>query len=214
MKIRFLGLVVAGLLLAGGAAQAAPQLTIAGGTDTTLEAPLIDSVFDLTGTTGVNTGDSVTVFNDATVGIFGLSVSEEANITFEYLGSDAAFTNTFQVGGGDVFVNQGGGASSVGDLFSTTLDGLLDFALISNGGPAAVNGGPIAESLAYAIAVVSQTEVIVLFDDGGTGTDFDDLAVRVSVSPVPLPPAVWLLISAILGLVSFSRIRRNGTQAA
>lgn len=30
-----------------------------------------------------------------------------------------------------------------------------------------------------------------------------------SVSEVPLPPAVWLFISAILGMVSFARIRRN-----
>ena len=30
-----------------------------------------------------------------------------------------------------------------------------------------------------------------------------------NVSEVPLPPAVWLFISAILGMVSFARIRRN-----
>lgn len=33
------------------------------------------------------------------------------------------------------------------------------------------------------------------------------------VSEVPLPGAVWLFISAILGLVSFSRIRRNKQSA-
>jgi hypothetical protein len=52
----------------------------------------------------------------------------------------------------------------------------------------------------------------VLFDDSGSGHDFDDLAVKISVSAVPLPAAAWLLISAILGLVSFSRIRRNRPQ--
>lgn len=214
MKIRFLGLVVAGLLLAGGTAQAAAVLTVDGGTATTLEPPTTNATFDLTGTTGVSAGDAITVFNSLTGDPFGLSVSEEAKITFEYLGSDAAFTNTFQVSGGDVFVNKGGGAATVGDLFSTTLNGLLDFALISDGTDSAVNGGPIASPLAYAFAAISDTSVIVLFDDGGVGTDFDDLAVRITVSQVPLPPAIWLLISAILGLVSFSRIRRNGTQAA
>ncbi|MCG8544222.1 MAG: hypothetical protein MJE12_08450 [Alphaproteobacteria bacterium] len=34
-------------------------------------------------------------------------------------------------------------------------------------------------------------------------------AAEFSVSEVPLPPAVWLFISAILGMVSFARIRRN-----
>jgi hypothetical protein len=29
-----------------------------------------------------------------------------------------------------------------------------------------------------------------------------------------LPAAVWLMLSALLGLVSFSRIRRNGTTTA
>jgi hypothetical protein len=31
---------------------------------------------------------------------------------------------------------------------------------------------------------------------------------------VPLPAAAWLLLSAILGLVSFARIRRKETPAA
>ena len=54
---------------------------------------------------------------------------------------------------------------------------------------------------------------IALFNDGGTDGDFDDFAVKISVSPVPLPPAVWLFISAILGLVSFTRIRRERNAA-
>jgi len=36
---------------------------------------------------------------------------------------------------------------------------------------------------------------------------------NVELSSVPLPPAIWLFISALVGLVSFARIRRNGTPA-
>lgn len=37
--------------------------------------------------------------------------------------------------------------------------------------------------------------------------------VQTSVSAVPLPAAIWLFISALVGLVSFARIRRDGTPA-
>lgn len=36
---------------------------------------------------------------------------------------------------------------------------------------------------------------------------------QANISAVPLPPAIWLFISALIGLVSFARIRRNGTAA-
>lgn len=210
MKSKLFGLIFAALLLAGGVAQAAPVLTVDGGTATTIGAN-IDSSFDLGAETGLSNASNIQLFNSATVGAFGVSASELAQVTFEFLGKEAVFLNTFQVGG-NVFQN---GTTAPGTTFSANLDGLLPFVLTSLGaGKTALNGGPIDSPLQYAVAILSETSVIVLFDDGAPGIDLDDMAIKISVSQVPLPPAVWLLISAILGLVSFSRIRRNGTQSA
>jgi hypothetical protein len=210
MKIRFLGLIFAGIMMASAAAQATPVLTITGGTPTTIGA-VSDTPFDLTGTTGLNSGSAITLFNSSTSTPFGLGVSELGKVTFTYLGKEAGFTNTFTTTAGAFST----ATSSVGNSFSAEyIAGFINFVLGSGDGGSATNNGAISPLVQYAISVLSDTSVIILLDDGGQGTDFDDLAVRVDVSQVPLPPAVWLLISAILGLVSFSRIRRNGGQAA
>jgi len=209
MKAKILGLVFAGIMMAGATAQAAPVLTVTGGTSTTIGA-VSDTTFDLTGTTGLNSGSSIYLFNSSTPLSFGLGLSEAANLTFTYLGKEAGFINTFTTDAGAFSTN---GSNSVGDTFSGDyIASFVNFVLGSGDGGSATNNGTITSLVQYAIAVLSDSSVIVLFDDGGLGTDFDDMAVRVDisqVSQVPLPPAIWLLISAILGLVSFSRIRRN-----
>ena len=207
MKIKFLGLVFAGIIMASATAQAAPVLTVTGGVATTIGGAS-DTPFDLNATTGLNSGSSIQLYNSSDTPAFGLGVSENAKVTYTYLGKEASFTNTFTTGAGSFSTD---GTNSVGDSFSTTsLAGFLDFILGSGDGGSAINNVSVTSPVQFAIAVLSDTSVILLLDDGGTGTDFDDIAVRVDVSQVPLPPAVWLLISAILGLVSFTRIRRNG----
>jgi hypothetical protein len=208
MKMKFLGPILAGLMLIGGTAQAA-VLNVTGGTSTTIGAAST-SGFDLGGTTGLNAASAITLFNSGTLGSFGLSVLPGANVTFEYLGKEAGFVNTFTAGANTFKTD---GTTALNSTFSGNFaSGPLGFAFTSSGGGSAANGGPISANLAYAVAALSANSVIVLFDDGGAGTDFDDMAVKVSVSAVPLPAAAWLLISAVLGLVSFSRIRRNGPQ--
>lgn len=178
---------------------------------------VLGSDFSLTAETGLaNDGSTnVAVFDSGNAAGNGLFLSEDATLKFEFLGTDAGFDNSFSAFGTELFTS----ASLVGDTAQATsstgvLDFLVPFVLTSGGGGTAANGGPVGASLAFALAAVTESSAIVLFDDGGAGTDFDDFAVRISVSEVPLPPAVWLLISAILGLVSFSRIRRGEAQAA
>lgn len=214
MKSKFLGLVVAGIMLAAAPAHAAAVLNVNGGALSTIGAEVAPGSFSLGAETGLSDASSIRLFNSGTVGPFGLSVSEAANVTFEFLGKEAVFLNTFTVGA-NVFTNGTTVPSTPGAIFSANLNGLLPFVFTSLGaGKTAPNGGPIVSPLQYAIAILSETSVIMLFDDGAPGVDLDDMAVRVSVSQVPLPAAAWLLISAILGLVSFARIRRSGPEAA
>ena len=210
-KTRFLGLILAGMVLAAGSAQAA-LLSVTGGDNT----QTIDSSFSLGAETGLALGAPLIAFNTANAGSGGLSLTGPGKVTFEFLGSEADFTNTFEVSGGQIFSNL---TSLVGDTANLSLPaGLIQFALLTSGGgvpKAAVNGGPISTGVAFAFAAISDNSVLLLFDDGGGGDrDLDDLAVKISVSQVPLPAAVWLMLSALLGLVSFARIRRKGGTTA
>ena len=209
MKRKLLGLMVAGMMMAAGSAHAA-ILSVTGGGASTIPAG-----FDLTAQTGLTVGDPILTFNSGTAAGLGLEIDVSDTLTFEYLGSEAANTNTISSGGSEIFSTA---TASVGDTALVPAIGgadfLVDFIFASGGGGTAANGGPIDSPLSFAFAAISNSSVIVLFGDGAGDQDFDDMAVRISVSQVPLPPAVWLLISAILGLVSFSRIRRKGTQAA
>lgn len=211
MKMRLFGLAFAGLMLAAGSPQAA-VLSVTGGTPTALQ-----SNFSLTAETGLANDGTVTVdvFNSDDDG-FGLSLDSPATLKFEYLGSEASFVNTFDLGG-QIFSNT---ASIVGATATAAVGmGLVPFKFTTSGsgGQDAFNGGPIPAiaQLSIAFADLGDGSFVALFNDCcGSDSDYDDLAVRISVSEVPLPPAVWLLLSAILGLVSFSRIRRGEAKAA
>ncbi len=196
------------MLLAGtfvGSARAMTLTLDAGGIAGTVPAV----GFDLAAETGLTPGvSSITIF-DSTTGAAGLQLSSPAQVEFTFLGIEADATNAFDVLGGQVFT--GATAPGVSSTFGLA-GGLLDFAFQSTIGGTAANGA-IAAGISIAFADLGDGSFIALFNDGGTDGDFDDFAVKIAVSPIPLPPAVWLFISAILGLVSFTRIRRTQSAA-
>lgn len=209
MKIKLIGLALAGALLVASPASATVLSVTAGGT-----ADTVPSNFNPTGFPGgvLSTGNPITIFDSDDVG-GGLSLLSAATLKFEFLGSEASFVNVFNSG-----VNLFSTATAaVGDVATVAVGGgLVPFSFLGGGsGGTATNGGPIDSPLLMAFADLGNNTFLAMFNDGGgPDADFDDLVVRVSVSQVPLPPAVWLLISAVLGLVSFARIRRQGQQAA
>lgn len=212
MKIKLLGLVVASLMLVAGQASALVlSLEGAGGTGSTLPGNFNPTGFPgglvIPGTT------PITVYTAADVGS-GLSADSAGQIKLEYLGSEAGFTDTFNLGV-QLFSNA---TSAVGTVaFADVAAGIIPFLFQTSGGggKTAANGGFMSPGVSIAFADLGDGSFLAMFNDGGGGDfDYDDLAVRVSVSAVPLPAAAWLLLSAVLGLVSFSRIRRNGAQTA
>jgi len=204
MNMKLAGLVFAGLMLAAATSQAA-TLQLSPGTGA---ASVIPGDFDPTGFPGglAGTGDPIIVYASGDSG--GLELSGgAATLLVEYLGSEADFDNAFAFTGAS-FSNT---TSSVGESAPVIAGtGLLPFSFTTEGPLTASNGGTINPGVSVAFADLGDGAFLALFDDGGGGdTDFDDLVVRISISQIPIPPAVWLLISAILGLVSFSRIRRT-----
>lgn len=159
------------------------------------------------GLISVSDGDPIWIFEGPSVN--GLALFDgPANLKIEYYGHESSNDNIFNFGGETLFstasTTVGSPAATVTRLASTDL---MDFFFETNppGGDSARNGGSYDSNLAIAFARLGDGSVLVLFEDGG-GRDFDDMVVRISA--LPLPAAAWLLISAILGLISVSRIRR------
>jgi hypothetical protein len=208
MKMIVAGPVLAALMVATGPSQAAVlQLNAGTGTGST-----IPDNFDPVGLPGglISTGDPITVYESGDSGGLALS-GGPAILEVEYLGSEADFANSFSFSGAS-FTNT---ASSVGETAPVFAGvGSLPLSFTTEGPSTANNDGLIDLGLSIAFANLGDGTFLALFNDGGgSDTDLDDLVVRVSVSQVPLPPAVWLLISAIVGLVSFARIRRTEPRA-
>ncbi len=215
MKLKILGSILAGLMLIAGSAQAA-VLSL----DTTNSiAGNLDANFTSSASGGLaSSGDAITIYSGPAIAgaVGGLQLDSTADLKVEYLGKEAGFTNVFHLGG-DLFNTD----LTIPPVSQTVLGvgaGIIQFLFQTSGSAAsAENGGPIADGLSLAFADLGDGSFLALFDDSGTGVDFDDMVVRISVSQgvsqVPLPPAVWLLISAILGLVSFTRIRRSEARA-
>jgi hypothetical protein len=212
MRVKLLGLVLAGLMVVGGTAQAA-LLSLSGGTANTIPSNFNTGAFPAI--PGIVTGTPITEYGPSDTG--GLSVSDPASLRFEFLGKDAGYTNTFGVTGlGTLFSTA---TATVGDATSAAVgSGIVPLFFHTSGGSATAafdDPNSIPSPLSIAFADLHDGSFLALFNDGGGGDkDFNDMIVRVSVSAVPLPAAAWLLISAVLGLVSFSRIRRRGPQTA
>jgi len=206
MKMKFLGPILAGLMLIGGTAQAA-VLSL----DLTNSTPgVLPGNFNPSGAPGVGPGTPITIYSGPAIAgsVGGLKIDTAANVKFEFVGKEAGAANTFDLGG-DLFNTNTSVPGSSAQV--NVAAGIIPF-LFHTGALSAQNGGPIAANLSIAFANLGHGSFLALFNDGPIDSDFDDMVVRVSVSAVPLPAAAWLLISAVLGLVSFSRIRRNGPQ--
>lgn len=164
--------------------------------------------------TGLNAGvDQVTVF-DSTNANQGLTLSSTATIRFDYLGKEAGYLNkAIELAGFGVLFSTNtsiAGVSTVTVQLSPDLNGLLPFKFTTSGGGGkeAANGN-IEDPLAIAFSQISADgkSVIALFGDGAGDHDFDDMAIRISV--VPLPPALLMFAGALLGLGWLSRGRKE-----
>lgn len=140
----------------------------------------------------------------------GLFVSGPSKVTFTYLGHEAGNGNEFFSG-----LLKFTKTSAVGSFGSVDqlAAGLIDFSFRTLS-PAASKGvignktgaNPSSPDFAIGYLRISSTAFYVLFDDiARTDRDFDDFAMRVDVSPIPLPAGGFLLIGALGGLAALRR---------
>ena len=169
-------------------------------------------------------------------GYFGANVwlvGGPATLTIEYFGSEAGFDNSFAFGGSTLF-NTGGGTSPSGNFTGSALastsvasvaSGLLDFSFTSPLGTVTNGSNPdnTTDGVVNFFATfydpndgtaTSGTVLDLWLDDAGANDDddHDDMMIRLSVeggslTTVPIPAAVWLFGSALLGMVGIGTRR-------
>ncbi|GLQ07489.1 hypothetical protein [Sneathiella chinensis] len=219
LKKLMIGAGVGAAILFSAAWAQASTFSIIGGSAEALNG------FDLTSTTGLTDGDIVLVFNSSSDGTgTGLFLDgAPATVTFTYLGSEAAATNEAVELEGTESVLFNNDTSVVGDTSTVTFssDGALPFGFETESETCSIwfiicwqyttttegadNDGTIDGDLSIALFQESATSVIALFGDGRGDHDYDDMAIRISI--VPLPPALLLFGAALLGLGWLSRKR-------
>ena len=218
MKKLLAGVTVAAAVALSAGSVSAANLSIGGGSNHTL------SGFDLSGTTGLNNGDTVKLFDGngewpwnpqvpETNGGNGLQLTgAPATLRFTYLGSEAGDLNRAFYSGTDPATQIFDTSSGVNSYFDVVVgaDGPVPFYFENEGGKTcflwcwenpdeqANNEGGIDRHVSMAFFQENPGSVIALFGDGTGDLDMDDMALRVSV--VPLPPAVLMFGAALLGL--------------
>lgn len=161
------------------------------------------------------TGDQ----NTTQTGLFlDMEGADEVLVRYTYLGSEAENINYSVVVGVGRFNNHTvRNTAEVGDWLEQSVyhDGMLRFAF-GTGAPRIHearfdNHGvtrPPSEDIALAFSRIDNDSFYVLFDDiGGGDRDFDDMAMRIDVTAVPLPAGILLLLTALGGL-GFMRSRQ------
>ncbi len=196
--------------LMGMTAVHAATFSINGGVSTTLNED-----FDLWEETGLSIGSIGHLFTSENDGPeTGLVLSgAPTEVSFTYLGSEANAQNFSFAGQGFETFQFDTGSTEIGETqtLDVTNDGLLSFGFTTYEKDCFIflcwvvtenadNDGQIFGDLSILFFQENAHSIIALFGDGRGDNDYDDMAVRISVTAVPLPPSLLLFGGALLGL--------------
>jgi hypothetical protein len=149
-----------------------------------------------------------------------LTLTTASTISFGYLGSEAGYNNGFEIStdGGVTWQTLKTTGGKTDEAFATGQSigsgtfgpGLIDFRFTVDNGAANItnDGGACADCSLFVTfldssgnptSAKSGSVVDVLLNDGGTDADYDDMAIRFTVTAVPVPAALPIIGVALAG---------------
>ena len=152
-----------------------------------------------------------------------LSVDMDGSVTFYYIAAESAYTNSFNSGSSNTMTENNDSFNWDGwDSFSinVTAGEVLDFTFTSDNGSALTPVDNASGSNLSGLGIMTSTaipDLVLAYNDNvekgvpWTDSDFDDMMVRAQFIPtaVPLPAAVWLFGSGLIGLIGMARRRKQ-----
>lgn len=195
------------LVSTAGVATAASALSVTGGTSTSLAS--VPGMFDPNWFGDVSMYTSAFDLSSMLKGA-SLLLTQPASVTYMMVGFEAGFNNAM-VSGGERLNNRSGAYANLGSSisFSQVTASPLDFGFLSNGSGSLFSNGSMSTGV---ILSADRQSALLLFNDAFSGDgDFDDMVVRVTISAVPEPEALAMLLAG-LGVVT-AAVRRRRSKA-
>ena len=154
-------------------------------------------------------------FNQLTIGAQ-LSVDQDGSVTFYYIAAESSFTNSFHSGSDSMTENNEAfnfnGYDSI--TINVSAGDVLDFSFQSATASAMTPVDNASGNNLEGLGIMSgdgMSELVLGYNDNitltgpGMDADYDDMLVRAEFSAVPVPAAVWLFGSGLLGLIGIAR---------
>lgn len=211
---------MAGVVLAGSAlfcnqamAVTTPltsPLSVIGGIETDLTN--VRGTFDPVWHGGAASYASHYDLTEMTMGGSLLLTEAAARLTFTLVGFESTLNNVFTAGGKSVsnFTTGSEEQPNLGASFTfeNVAAGLLNFGFLSNGAGALKGNGHVATGIMLA---ADNRSALVLFNDRFGDRDFDDMVVKLTVTPVPEPETISMLLAGLglMGLMARRQQRRR-----
>jgi len=146
-----------------------------------------------------------------------LSVDMDGSVTFYYIAAESAYTNSFNYGSSTITEHNESfdwdGWSSF--TINVAANEILDFSFTSATAHALTPVDNASSTSLEGLGIMTDgdmSELVLAYNDNALGTgdsDFDDMLVRAEFSAVPVPAAVWLFGSGLLGLIGMARRRKQ-----